>query len=1341
MGGGGGRGKARRKHGKERLDRYYHLAKEQGYRARSAFKLIQLAQRFSLFQRPRLPGGLAASSDAAIVDLCAAPGGWLQVCAKHAPVATRILGIDLVPIKGIRGVETLTEDITRPSLPAKIKKLLKGADVWLVLHDGSPNMGTDWSVDAFNQNILVLSALRTAALLLCEGGTFVSKVFRSQDYAALLFVLQTLFTRVHATKPLASRNVSAEIFVVCQGYKKPAVLDHRLFDPKSVFLTDVADAGAAHPVPKEAGAAAATEQKRGQEQQQQTRLPEEEPGEYMGSEDDATEGASAAEKHGEGNYLSSLELDGGSIFGKGKKGLFAELVRQQARRPRHGDQLNELRRVTVQEFFDAEEPASLLVLQAREVIFQEPTTPLEEVVKTHALTTEEILRCLGDVQVLGKSELVAILKWRFRVKKALLLQRRAALLEQGNQMLQQGEQAKGQQQQGGKRGGPESAQRLEEDSAAAEASTEEGSRSEADSHEKDDAEGGRKKQKGEVSAWIECEDTSEGGEVGGSEEEANVSEGDAGEGSSDEVDPVDCMEAELALGYRLQKLQQAQAAAGTKEKKHTRRQKVRSEWAAELENFRDFMQAEAAAVLAQKARQGVESDESEEEELGRQWRRRRPGGDGQNDTVVETDGKFTAISDEAEVERNRVSVAAEDWRARHEGERVIAELEEDALPYIPVCEKKLKQQRRRERARREQEKAIKGRKVKDTDSIADDAPQELSTARPCRGSKGERLEEVPAFEVIGSGTLKAPADPEELARIQTVGPLLINRTSRMDLIDGAYNRYAFNDEELPEWFVEEEKKHNKPQLPLTKELMRQYRQKLLDISRRPIRKRLVGISSPSDVVCCCGLQVQEARARKQLRERRQLQKVKSQAVAIAESAEFTDAGKARAIEKIARKAGRDQTSGCGQGSLCTSQFVFESETSVLTTRWFRQPIFDGCEDEVLPAAPDGLQGAAAELDGDAGELLCGKSLTRSQGETNFVRPAKKRRRAEGVVDSDLSSEAETDGKFTAISDEAEVERNRVSVAAEDWRARHEGERVIAELEEDALPYIPVCEKKLKQQRRRERARREQEKAIKGRKVKDTDSIADDAPQELSTARPCRGSKGERLEEVPAFEVIGSGTLKAPADPEELARIQTVGPLLINRTSRMDLIDGAYNRYAFNDEELPEWFVEEEKKHNKPQLPLTKELMRQYRQKLLDISRRPIRKVQEARARKQLRERRQLQKVKSQAVAIAESAEFTDAGKARAIEKIARKAGRVKGKLEKNYYVVSRGVRGGGTLVSKKNTGSKCAKTKFVDRRMKKDKRARKNAANRKGRSIKKYGKRRQRKTREKAEARAGRAKN
>lgn len=259
------------KSSKDKRDAYYRLAKEQGWRARSAFKLIQLDEHFDLF-----------SGVTRVVDLCAAPGSWSQVLSRvlikgecfgrraweekqkkesevlpggseekegnvHQDVGEekrekgelrprkdiKIVAVDLQPMASLEGITILKGDITTPSTVTRVLEALDpdtyvddaedsgSHPVDLVLSDGAPDVTGLHDLDIYIQSQLLYSALNLALRILKPGGKFVAKVFRGKDVDLIYAQLRCFFTSVHCAKPRSSRASSLEAFVVCEGFHTP----------------------------------------------------------------------------------------------------------------------------------------------------------------------------------------------------------------------------------------------------------------------------------------------------------------------------------------------------------------------------------------------------------------------------------------------------------------------------------------------------------------------------------------------------------------------------------------------------------------------------------------------------------------------------------------------------------------------------------------------------------------------------------------------------------------------------------------------------------------------------------------------------------------------------------------------------------------------------------------------------------------------------------------------------------------------------------------------------------------------------------------------------------------
>jgi len=182
-------------------DRFYNKAKQEGYRTRAAYKLIQLDETANLIHE-----------GATVVDLGAAPGGWLQVAAQRVGEGGTVVGVDRQRIDDLDGVRTIRGDMTDEDTKAELRDLVGEAD--LVCSDMAPNMTGEYELDHARSVHLARQALDVALDVLAPGGDFVAKVFDGPDLADLNADLEPEFEYVREVRPDASRDESSELYLV-----------------------------------------------------------------------------------------------------------------------------------------------------------------------------------------------------------------------------------------------------------------------------------------------------------------------------------------------------------------------------------------------------------------------------------------------------------------------------------------------------------------------------------------------------------------------------------------------------------------------------------------------------------------------------------------------------------------------------------------------------------------------------------------------------------------------------------------------------------------------------------------------------------------------------------------------------------------------------------------------------------------------------------------------------------------------------------------------------------------------------------------------------------------------
>ncbi|KZT05898.1 uncharacterized protein LAESUDRAFT_701311 [Laetiporus sulphureus 93-53] len=812
-------GKAQKKTGKGRLDKYYKLAKEQGYRARSAFKLIQLNKKYSFLESARC-----------CIDLCAAPGGWLQVASKYMPVNSVIVGVDLVSIKPIPRVVTFASDITTTQCRNLIRNELKDWKADVVLHDGAPNVGTAWVQDAYSQSELVLRSVKLAAEFLIKGGTFVTKVFRSADYNNLIWVFNQLFGKVEATKPPSSRNVSAEIFVVCRDFLAPKHIDPKFFDPKDVFK----------------------------------------------------------------DLSASLSATGGAGTSSAKH---QANVFQPDKKRRHRDGYDDgdyilFKKTGAAEFIRCQDPVTFLG-SFNKITFE--TEEEKEWLKLDVTSPDVTANC-EDLKVLGKGDFKTLIKWRIALRQELGLDIKTKLAEELTETVEITDDVdeETQIQNELERLNAEAAARVKRERRRAnEIKTRTIQRMQLQmtvpldiGMEQSDAALAFGQE--DVFALEEATQTlkSRNGAARLAGEDNADSEDDASQADEVEEEELDSeeerekkvkgLEAELDGLYDAYRARLRERDTKYKVKEARKNDKSREEWGGikaedSDEEDEDESQEEGGWDNMEKFKERVGEDSSsdvsdeEDEDPLPSGRKRRADADvapsskrARTLATLNPPSKNTQLSRSAQVWFSQDCFAGEDIDVDEDEEESEKEAEEGMkLSESDAPETEVH--------------------LGDEEDDFEIVPRETDDDADMWDVDRENEEEVKHARIRNHGLIT----PEAV----TIAQQLVNREkTRTQLINEGFNRYSLNAKDgLPSWFLDDEEKHYKPNIPVTKEAIAVLRAKMRALDARPIKK------------------IAEAKARKKFKAAQRLAKAMKKAEGVNETADMTEKEKAKQIEKVMLK--------------------------------------------------------------------------------------------------------------------------------------------------------------------------------------------------------------------------------------------------------------------------------------------------------------------------------------------------------------------------------------------------------------------------------------------------------
>jgi len=193
----------------KKKEHYYKEAKRVGYRARSAFKLKQIQNKFNIIKKNDV-----------VVDLGAAPGGWSQVAKELVGDQGKVVGIDLDYINPVDGITFLQGDLTEEITAEEVRTLVSDRNADVVLSDMSPDISGNYSVDQARSIYLCEHSLKLACILLKPSGNFVCKVFEGEDLRNFISDVNKKFKIVKQFSPPASRKSSSEIYIIARYLQK-----------------------------------------------------------------------------------------------------------------------------------------------------------------------------------------------------------------------------------------------------------------------------------------------------------------------------------------------------------------------------------------------------------------------------------------------------------------------------------------------------------------------------------------------------------------------------------------------------------------------------------------------------------------------------------------------------------------------------------------------------------------------------------------------------------------------------------------------------------------------------------------------------------------------------------------------------------------------------------------------------------------------------------------------------------------------------------------------------------------------------------------------------------------